>query len=68
MNVERETILQFAVSTAVVAVFIVGAVVVGLNYRTNGSLEPTGGTALVGTIVAFVLVMMAAGLWLERAS
>ena len=60
---ERETFVEAAVSTAAVALFLVAIVAVGLLYP---DLEGAGGFALVGSLVFFVAVMVAAGYWLSR--
>jgi peptidoglycan/LPS O-acetylase OafA/YrhL len=66
MDLERETIVQIVVSTLAVATFVVAAVYVSTTYTVNGALTEQGGVALVGAIGLFVLVMMVAGLHLER--
>jgi hypothetical protein len=66
MSLDRETIMQIALSTAAVLLFIAGAVFVGTSYRMNGSLSQEGGVVLVAIIGAFVVLMLGAGLWLER--
>jgi len=58
--------MQVSLSTVAVLLFIAGSVFVSMNYGTNGSLSQQGGVALVATIAAFVVLMLAAGLWLER--
>jgi|AntDeeMetagen285_2_1112576.scaffolds.fasta_scaffold13341_2 multisubunit Na+/H+ antiporter MnhB subunit len=60
---ERETFVEAAVSVTAVALFLVAIVAVGLLYP---DLEGTGGFALVGSIVFFVVVMVGAGYWLSR--
>ena len=60
---ERETFVEAAVSTAAVALFLVAIVAVGLLYPNLGG---AGGFALVGSLVFFVAVMVAAGDWLSR--
>lgn len=66
MSLDRETVYQVLVSLAVVGLFIGAAVVVTETFSVNGNISPTGGFALVGVIVMFILVMAGAGLWLER--
>ena len=66
MDIERETLLQIVVATVGVAVFIGAAVYVASTYTVDGALTAEGGIAVVGAIGVFLLVMLVAGLWLER--
>ncbi|MBO4247809.1 MULTISPECIES: hypothetical protein [Halomicrobium] len=66
MSLDRETVTQIALSAVAVLLFIAGTVVVSTNYGANGDLTQEGGIALVAAIAAFVVVMLAAGLFLER--
>jgi len=66
MDVDRETVYQLLLAGGAVALFIAGAVYVSSNYGTNGNLTAEGGTMLVGVLGAFVLLMLGAGLFLER--
>lgn len=66
MDVDRETVHQLLLAGGAVTLFIAGAVFVGSNYGTNGDLTAEGGTMLVATIGFFILLMLGAGLWLER--
>lgn len=66
MSLDRETVMQIALSAVAVLLFIAGAVFVSTNYGTNGNLTQQGGVALVGAIGVFIVLMLAAGLWLER--
>ena len=66
MDVDRETAYQLLLAGGAVGLFIAGALYVGTTYGTNGNLTAEGGTVLVGTIGAFVVLMLAAGLFLER--
>jgi len=66
MEIDRETRLQIAVSVGAVLVFVVGAVAVASSFTTNGHLSTQGGIGIVGVMTLFVLVMAAAGVWLER--
>ena len=63
MEIERETVVEAAVSFAAVFVFIGAVVAVGMQFRTNGNLSATGGLAMLGAIGLFVVVMMLLGLW-----
>lgn len=64
MAVERDTLVEVAVSVLGVGGFIVAVAAVGMAYGNDG-LSETGGLALVVLIVGFVLVMSAAGYWLS---
>ncbi|PSP95808.1 hypothetical protein BRC91_00465 [Halobacteriales archaeon QS_4_62_28] len=66
MPLDRETIMQIALSTTAVLLFIAGAVFAGINYGTNGTLSQQGGVVLVAAIGVFIVLMLGAGLWLER--
>ena len=66
MDIERETVLQIVISTIGVAVFVAAAVYVASAYTVDGALTAQGGVAVVGAIGVFLLVMLVAGLWLER--
>jgi len=66
MSLDRETVTQITLSAVAVLLFIAGTVVVSTNYGANGDLTQEGGIALVAAIAAFVVVMLAAGLFLER--
>lgn len=65
MDVERETVVEAAVSVVAVLLFVVALVAVGASYGGQ-QLDRTGGVAIVGTIVAFVLLMSAVGVYLDR--
>lgn len=62
---DRETIVEAAVSTVAVLVFVAAVVVVGTTYG-NDDLSSSGGLAIVATIVGFVLVMLVVGILLDR--
>jgi peptidoglycan/LPS O-acetylase OafA/YrhL len=66
---EEETRYQIAIAIGGVLVFVAAAAVVGTMYGVNGegvnAMTSTGGLALVGTIVFFILVMAGAGVWLD---
>jgi len=66
MEIEREAIVQVVLSTIAFLTFVAATVYVATAYSTNGSLTGQGGTALVGAIGLFVVVMLGAGIWLER--
>ena len=66
MDVDRETVYQLILASGTVALFIAGSIWVGVTYRTNGNLTGEGGTMLVGVIGLFIVLMLGAGLILER--
>ena len=68
MEIEREAIVQVVVSAIAFATFVAATVYVATTYSADGGLTPQGGTALVGAIGLFVVVMLAMGIWLERQS
>lgn len=65
MDVERETMIEIAVSVLAVALFAAGIIAIG---NATGGQRPTeaGGLALVGAVFLFILVMAGIGLFLER--
>lgn len=64
---ERQTLVEIAVSAGSVAIMIGAMMFVGSSYTTNGDLTTEGGKMLVGVIFAFVLLMFAVGYGLARA-
>ena len=66
MEIEREAIVQVAISTIAFATFVAAATFVASTYSATGALTEQGGVALVGAIGLFVVVMLGAGLWMER--
>ena len=66
MDVDRETVYQLVLAGGAVALFIAGSLYVGSTYGTNGDLTAEGGTMLVAVLGFFVVLMLAAGLYLER--
>lgn len=66
MDVERETVVEIAVSVGSVGLFVLLIVSVGVLFGTDGGFTETGALALVGAIVVFVLVMAGVGVALDR--
>jgi len=66
MDVDRETVYRSLLAGGAVALFIAGAIYVSSNYGANGSLTAEGGTMLVGVLGLFIVLMLGAGLFLER--
>lgn len=64
MDIERETVVEAGVSFGAVLVFVAAVVYVGVTFGTNGNMEPSGGLAILGAIVLFMLVMSGVGYWL----
>lgn len=65
MNIERETLMEAGVSLAGVLVFTVAAIIIGLTFKAENGLSGTGGLAIIGSIVLFIVVMSGIGLWLS---
>ncbi|MFC7234957.1 DUF7472 family protein [Halosegnis marinus] len=65
MDIERETLVEIAVSTVAVVLFVAALVVVG---DSNGASQLTseGGISIVATILGFVLLMAVVGVFLDR--
>lgn len=64
MELEEGMPRKIGLSVAVVLVFIVGFVWIGLQFNDNG-LTATGGLALVAAVVLFILSFAAVGLLLN---
>lgn len=64
MEIERETLIEIAVSVLGVGLFIVATILVGAMFNQDGLTED-GAFALLGVIVVFVLVMAVVGYWLS---
>ncbi|UTF53902.1 DUF7472 family protein [Natronosalvus rutilus] len=59
---ERERLIEIGIAIPMVAIMIGAMMVVGENHKTNGTLTPEGGQLLVGTIIGFVVLMLAVGI------
>jgi anaerobic C4-dicarboxylate transporter len=55
---------KIAVSVVAVAAFVLIILWIGASFGGN-ALSATGGLALVGSIVLFILVMAGVGVWLS---
>jgi hypothetical protein len=67
MDVERETLVEAGVSVAVVGLFVLVLIGIGLTYGgEGGDLGEAGALALIGSIAAFIVVMGAVGYLLNR--
>lgn len=62
--VERETLIEIAVSGLAVGGFVAAVAYVGATYG-DGGLSQQGALALVALIVVFIVAMTAAGYWLS---
>ncbi|WP_435123976.1 DUF7472 family protein [Halobaculum sp. D14] len=65
MDIDAEMRRKIAVSTGAVAVFIALLVAVGSTYTTNHNLELVGAYYIVGILALFVVLMGAAGMYLD---
>ena len=63
MDVDRDTVVEIAVSVGAVGLFVAVIVAIGSAYN-QGGLSTDGGMALVGAITGFVVVMSLLGLGL----
>ena len=63
MEIERETVLEVAVSIGAVVVFVALIIGIGVTYGGRG-LSSQGGVALLVAIAGFVLLMTAIGYFL----
>ena len=64
---ERQTLVEIAVSAGSVAVMIGAMMFVGSSYSTNGELTTEGGQMLVAAIFLFILLMFGVGFALAKA-
>jgi len=65
MELEEGMVRKIAISVAAVGLFVAFVVGIGTTYN-DGGLGSTGGLALVGSIVLFVVLMAGVGLFLSR--
>lgn len=65
MELEEGMVRKIAISVAAVGVFVAAVVGIGSAYN-DGGLGSTGGLALVGSIVLFILVMAGVGFVLSE--
>ena len=65
MEMERETVIEIVVSVGAVGLFLAAIVAIGTTYGEGGLLGEQGGTALVGAIAAFIVLMSLVGYWLS---
>jgi hypothetical protein len=65
MEIARETVVEIAVSLVATVVFVAAVVFIGMNYGGRGGFGSEGALALLGAIVAFVLLMFGVGIFLS---
>ena len=65
MEIERETVVEIAVSLVTVVVFVAAVVAIGMNYGGRGGFGTDGALALLGAIVGFIVLMFAVGFFLS---
>lgn len=65
MDLEEGMLQKIVVSVGAVAIFISLIIAIGTTYYNDG-LGNAGGTALVGAIVFFILLMGAVGVYFAR--
>lgn len=67
MEIDEEMRRKIVVSFVAVSLLVGAFLAIGVAFGAGGTLPETGGYALIGAIVAFVLLMAGAGLYLARA-
>jgi hypothetical protein len=65
MELEEGMVRKIAISVGAVGLFVAVVLGIGTTYN-DGGLGSTGGLALVGSIVLFILAMAGVGLFLAR--
>jgi hypothetical protein len=65
MEIDAEMRRKIGLSITVVLFFVALILGIGVTYN-DGGLGSTGGLALIGSILLFVLAMGAVGAWLAR--
>ena len=64
MEIERETMLEIAISVGAVLVFVALIVGIGTTYGAGRVLSGQGGIALLGAMGGFILLMTVVGYFL----
>jgi uncharacterized membrane protein len=63
--VEREQVIEIAVSVGAVFLMLAAMIAIGSTYGTESStLSPQGGQMLIGVIVGFIVLMAGVGIGL----
>lgn len=60
MDIERDTVVEIAISVTAVVLFALAILAIGTQYYDNG-FSQEGAVALVGAVAGFVVVMSIAG-------
>ncbi|QKY20812.1 hypothetical protein B4589_010635 [Halolamina sp. CBA1230] len=68
MDIEEGMGRKIVLSIVAVVLFIVSFVVVGTTFGVDGELTETGGLAMLGALVGFILLMGALGLYFASLS
>jgi len=63
MELEEGMVRKIAISVGAVGLFVALVAGIGITFN-DGGMGSTGGLALVGTIVVFILVMAGVGIFL----
>lgn len=66
MEFDRRAVSQLLVAGGVVGLFIAGTIYIGTTYGADGHLTSEGGMVLVGSLGVFIVLLVVAGLLLER--
>ena len=66
MDLEEGMVQKIGVSLVAVGFFVALIVGIGVMYGGSTGFGATAGLALVGSIVLFILLMAAVGIWLAR--
>lgn len=65
MDLEREQLIEIAVSVLWVGLFIAAMVYIGVTYTESGELTGEGPVMLIALMIGFVVVMTGTGYWLS---
>lgn len=65
MNIDRETLVEIAVSTAATIVFVVAIVAIGSSSGA-ANLTSDGAIGIVAAIFGFIVLMTLVGIFLDR--
>jgi hypothetical protein len=65
MDIERETIVEIAISTTATLLFVVAVVFIG-NSNGAADLSSDGAVGLLAAIFGFILLMTVVGAFLDR--
>ena len=66
MDIDAEMRRKIVVSLVAVGFFVVLIIGIGVTYGGATGFGGTGGLALIGSIVLFILAMAGVGLWLSH--